>query len=200
MPFTIDEAFLPAILNAPPMTDEQFAEFCAEHPDLFFEMTAEGELIVMPPTFSLTSIRNRGIISQLDRWAAEDGRGVVGESSGGFVLANGARRSPDASWVAKEEIRKLDERSLNGYWHLCPAFVIELRSHSDRLRVLRAKMTEYISNGAKLGWLMDAEARTVEVYRLGREAEVLVGVNSIAGEGPVEGFVLNLERIWNPLA
>src|SRR5580693_2480126 len=100
MSFTIDEALLPATLTAPPMTDREFADFCAEHPDLFFEMTAEGEILVMPPTFSLTSIRNGEITRQLARWAAEDRRGVVGESSGGFVLPNGARRSPDASWIA----------------------------------------------------------------------------------------------------
>jgi Uma2 family endonuclease len=97
MAFTIDETFLPAILTAPPMTDEQFADFCTAHPDLLFEMTAAGEIIVMPPTFSLTSIRDRDITSQLDRWASQDRRGLVGESSGGFVLPSGARRSPGAS-------------------------------------------------------------------------------------------------------
>jgi Uma2 family endonuclease len=182
------------------MTDRQFADFCAEHPDLFFEMTAEGEILVMPPTFSMTSIRNGEVARQLTRWAAEDRRGVVGESSGGFVLPNGARRSPDASWIARDEIRKLDAESLRGYWHLCPAFVIELRSQSDRLAVLRAKMREYIANGARLGWMIDPETRTVEVYQPDREPETLAGVDSIAGEGPVEGFVLDLQTIWNPLA
>jgi Uma2 family endonuclease len=148
----------------------------------------------------MTSMRKQEINGQLYNWARRDGRGVVGESSGGFVLPNGARRSPDASWIAKEEIRKLSEESLNGYWHLCPAFVIELRSHSNRMAVLRAKMVEYLANGARLGWLIEADARTVEVYREGREAEVVVAVDSIAGEGPVEGFVLDLRRVWSPLA
>ena len=200
MPFTIDEAFLPATLTAPPMTDREFADFCAEHPDLFFEMTAQGEIVVMPPNFSLTSIRNREITSQLDRWATQDSHGVVGESSGGFVLPNGARRSPDVSWTSKDVIRQLPARSLEGYWHLCPAFVIELRSHSDRLPVLRAKMEEYIANGAKLGWMIDPETRTVEIYRPDREPEALAGVDSVRGEGPVEGFVLDLRRVWDPLA
>jgi Uma2 family endonuclease len=200
MPFTIDEAFLPAILTAPPMTDQQFADFCAEHPDLSFEMTAAGEIIVMPPNFSLTGVRNSEILSQLRRWAGEDRRGVVGDSSTGFVLPNGARRSPDASWTAKDEIRKLSAESIEGYWHLCPAFVIELRSHSDRLPVLRAKMREYIANGARLGWMIDPETRAVELYRSDREPESLTGVDSISGEGPVAGFVLNLARVWNPLA
>jgi Uma2 family endonuclease len=197
--FTIDEAFMPATLTAPPMTDQQFADFCAEHPDLFFETTAAGEIIVMPPTFSLTSVRNREFTGQLNRWASQDRRGVVGESSGGFVLPSGARRSPDACWIAKDAIRELNRDNLKGYWHLCPALVIELRSQSDRLPVLRAKMREYIANGARLGWLIDADARTVEVYRPDREPESLVGVNSVAGEGPVEGFALDLRTVWDPL-
>lgn len=200
MPFTIDEAFLPATLTAPPMTDRQFADFCAEHPDLFFEMTAEGEILLISPTFSLTSIRNGEIARQLTFWAAQNRRGVVGESSGGFVLPNGARRSPDASWIAKDQIRKLDEESLRGYWHLCPAFAIELRSQSERLPVLRAKMREYMANGASLGWMIDPEMRIVEIYQPDREPELLAGVDSVAGRGPVEGFVLDLRTIWDPLA
>ena len=197
--FTIDEAFLPATLTASPMTDQEFADFCAQHPDLFFEMTATGEIIVRPPNFSLTGIRNREIISQLDRWAAQDSRGMVADSSTGFVLPNGARRSPDASWIAKNEIRRLPEGSLEGYWHLCPAFVIELRSHSDRLPVLRAKMQEYIANGARLGWIIDPETRTVEIYRPDGEPESLANIDSVPGEGPVEGFALELRKVWNPL-
>jgi Uma2 family endonuclease len=154
----------------------------------------------MPPTFSLTSVRNREITGQLGRWAAQDSGGVVGESSGGFLLPNGARRSPDASWIAKEEIRKLPQDSFEGYWHLCPASVVELGSHSDRLPTLEAKMKEYLANGAQLGWLIDLETRKVEVYRRDREPEVHAGVDSISGEGPAEGFVLDLRMVWNPLA
>ena len=181
----------------PSLTDLRFAEFCAEHPDLSFEVSASGEISAAPPAFSLTSIRNREIIIQLDRWASQEGSGVVSDSSGGFVLPNGARRSPDAAWIAREEIAALSAESVEGYWHLCPAFVIELRSHSDRLPVLRAKMREYLTNGARLGWMIDAEARTVEVYRPDREPEVVSADSShgfIHGEGPVVGFVLNLSR------
>lgn len=200
MPFTIDEAFLPATLTAPPMTDRQFADFCAEHPDLSFETTAQGEIIVMPPDFSKTGARNLEIAMQLGNWARKDARGIANDSSTGFLLPNGARRSPDASWTPRDEIRRLSAESLEGYWHLCPAFVIELRSHSDRLPVLRAKMEEYLANGARLGWLIDPETRTVEIYRRDRAPETLTGVDSIAGEGPVEGFVLDLRTVWDPLA
>jgi len=199
MAMLLEDAFLPATLTAPPMTDEEFAQFCAEHPDLFFEMTAEGELLVMPPTFTLTGAQNAELLGQLRNWTRLDSRGIVGDSSMGFVLPNGARRSPDASWTLKSEILKLSPESRNGFWHLCPAFVIELRSKSDRLRVVREKMREYIANGAQLGWLLDPEARTVEIYRPNREPELLENAESAAGDGPVEGFVLDLRTVWNPL-
>src|SRR5215469_7273155 len=126
MDLLLDESFLPAILSAPPMTDEEFAEFCSEHPDLFFEMTAEGELIVMPPNFSLMGLRNSEILDQLKGWAKHDGHGVVSDAAAGFVLPSGARRSPDAAWIRKERIRRLDPKMLQRYWHLCPDFVIEV--------------------------------------------------------------------------
>ena len=199
MAFVIDEAFLPATLTSAPMTDEEFASFCSEHPDLFFEMTADGVIIVMPPNFSLTGIRNQEIVGQLYQWASRDGRGVGVDSSTGFVLPNGARRSTDAGWILKQRLQHLSPESLEQYWHLCPDFVIELRSHSDRLRVLREKMEEWVANGAQLGWLIDPETRTVEVFRPNAAPEI-VSSDSISGEGPVEGFVLHLPRVWDPLA
>jgi Uma2 family endonuclease len=199
MPFTIEEAFLPATLTSPPMTDEQFAEFCAGHPDYFIEMTAEGEIIVMPPNYTITGFRNQEIAMQLGIWARMDGRGKCSESSTGFVLPNGARRSPDAAWTAKSRIQAIDREDEDRYWHFCPDFVIELRSRTDRLKVLRAKMREWIRNGAQLGWLIDPSRRVVEVYRAGREPETFVDAQRIEGEGPVAGFVLELGPVWDPL-
>jgi Uma2 family endonuclease len=195
----IDETFLPATLTGHPMTDEEFAEFCSEHPDLFFEMTAEGEIIVMPATYTLTGVRNSRITRQLDVWAEQDSRGVATDSSTGFVLPNGARRSPDAAWTAKDRIRQLSPASLERYWHLCPDFVIELKLATDKLRVIREKMREWIGNGAELGWLIDPETRTVEIYRPGREPEFVSNAELLKGEGAVEGFVLHLLSIWDPL-
>jgi Uma2 family endonuclease len=199
MAFVIDDAFLPATLTAHPMTDEEFAEFCAEHPDLFFEMTAEGEIIVMPPTYSLTGARNARISGQLYAWAEQDGRGFVTDSSTGFRLPNGARRSPAAAWTLKSRIAQLDPASRGTFWHLCPDFVIELRSSSDRPRILRDKMLEYLANGAQLGWLIDPDHRSVAIYRPDGPVETRTDIDSIAGEGPVDGFVLDLSFVWNPL-
>jgi Uma2 family endonuclease len=200
MSFAIDETFLPATLTARLMTDHEFAELCAEHPDVFLEMTAEGELIVMPPTYSLTDARNAEITRQLGNWATSDGRGLKTGSSGGFVLPSGARRSPDAAWTSKARLRQLSKESLAGFWHLSPDFIIELKSESDRLPVLRRKMEEWIANGTHLGWLINSETRTVEIFRPQREPEMRTGVDSVDGEGPVQGFVLDLQVVWNPLA
>jgi Uma2 family endonuclease len=199
MTFVIDDAFLPATLTAHPMTDDEFASFCAEHPDLFFEMTAEGEIIVMPPTYSLTGARNSRITRQLDAWAERDGRGIACDSSTGFVLPHGARRSPDAAWTLKSRIAQLDPASREKFWHLSPDFVIELQSSTDRPRILKDKMREWLANGAQLGWLIDPDQRSVAVYHPEGQVETHTGIDSIAGEGPVAGFVLDLSVVWNPL-
>jgi len=122
-------------------------------------MTAEGEIIVMPPTYSLTGARNSRIIGQLDAWAERDGRGIACDSSTGFALPNGARRSPDAAWILKSRITQLDAASREKYWHLCPDFVVELQSSTDRPRILKDKMREWLANGAQLGWLIDPDCR-----------------------------------------
>src|SRR5882724_3672674 len=193
MTFAIDDRFLPATLSAPPMTDEEFNAFCAEHRDLNFEMTAEGELIVMAPTHSDTGACNFEIGGQLRNWTRKDGRGYGCDSSTGFVLPNGARRSPDASWTLKSRVRQLGQRRRKSFWHLCPDFVIEVKSDSDRLGPLQRKMTEYLEQGAQLGWLINPETKTIEIYRPnGQTVEKRRGLNVIEGEGPVTGFVLDL--------
>ena len=128
-----------------------------------------------------------------------DGRGFASDSSSGFVLPNGARRSPDAAWTLKTRIASLDPAIREKFWHICPDFVIELRSSTDRHRALRDKMHEYLANGAQLGWLIDPDRRSVEVYRPGGEVETRTDIDSIAGEGPVAGFVLDLSFVWSPL-
>lgn len=199
MAFVIEDTWLPATLTMPAMNDEQFAAFCAVHPDLFFEMTADGELIVMPPNYTVTGIRNLNICHELAAWTRKDKRGIASDSSTGFVLPSGARRSADAAWTLKERVASLPANEVGRYWHLCPDFVIELRSHYDRLPALRRKMREWIAAGAQLGWLIDAEAQTVEIFRADGSVEIRSGINVVAGEGPVNSFVLDLETVWNPL-
>lgn len=192
------ELMAPVILNPSggPMTDEAFVEFCRSYEDCQVESTAGGEIIIMPPNYSRTSIRNSAITGELYAWARADGRGEVLDSSGGFRLPNGARRAADAAWVRKDRIAALPAEQRRRFFPLCPDFVIELRSPTDRLNTLRAKMNEYISNGAELGWLIDPEERAVWIYRPGRDPERLDRPERVAGEGPVAGFVFELASIW----
>ena len=182
------------------MSDEQFAEFCARYPDFFIEMTADGEILIMPPNHPLTGMRNTKIDAQLETWASRDGRGGTTGPSGGFVLPDGSRRAPDAAWILKSRIYQIAPAQIEGAWHLCPDFVIELRSPSDRLPALRAKMREWIGGGAQLGWLIDPERHAVEIYRPGLAPEIRTGIDHISGETPVEGFELDLRPVWDPIA
>ncbi len=192
------ESMAPVILNPSrvPMTDEEFVTFCQQYEDCFVECTAEGEIIIMPPNYSRTGEQNSEIIIQLGVWAKKDGRGRVYDSSAGFRLPNGARRSPDASWIRKDRVAALPQEQQKRFYQLCPDFVIELRSSTDRIRRLKAKVEEYIANGAELGWLIDPEERTVWIYRPGHAAECIVNPERISGEGPVAGFVLELVDVW----
>jgi len=199
MAFLVDEAYLPATLTVGPMSDEAFAQLCAEHPDLNLELSARGELIIMPQTYTLIGVRNNEIGRQLGNWARRDKRGVASDSSTGWFLPNGARRSPDAAWISKQRIKDLDPNAFSRFWTACPNFVIELKSQSDRSRVLREKMNEWLANGVQLGWLIDPDLRTVEIFRPGFEPETRGGLSSMAGDGPVEGFVLDLVPVWDPL-
>jgi Uma2 family endonuclease len=200
MPFLINDANLPAILTAQPMTDEEFSAFCAEHPDLNFEMTAEGEIIVMPPTYSDMGVGNSDVAAQLGSWARKDRRGFSCDSSAGFVLPNGARRSPDASWTLKSRVAQLGDKKKKSFWRLCPDFVIEVKSANDRLKSLQKKMLEYLEQGAQLGWLIDPENKIVEIYRPNAEVVKRTNISTLEGEGPVAGFVLDLTYVCEPLA
>jgi Uma2 family endonuclease len=200
MSLVIEEAYLPATLTASLMTDEEFVEFCARYPDYFIEMSAEGEILIMPPSDFLTSAQVGEIFLQLSLWSRAGKRGWVTESSGGFVLPNGARRAPDVAWFPSDKpgipARKAKKRPR--FPHFAPDFVIELRSPDDRLSRLRPKMREWVDNGASLAWLVDPEPRAVEIYRPGREPETLIDIETVAGEGPVEGLVLDLRPVWDP--
>ena len=195
----ISEEHLPVTLTVPRMTDEEFLDFCAQYPDCLVEVTAEGETIIMPPNYPLTSARGLQILWALAAWAASDGRGIGTDPTGGFVLPSGARRAPDAAWISRARLAALNPSELQRFWHLCPEFVVELRSPHDRLRIVRAKMNEWIASGAELAWLIDPEAQTVEIHRPNMPVEVIANATQIVAGAPVEGFTLELSRVWNPL-
>ena len=180
------------------MTEEQFVEFCAQNRELRIERTAEGALEIMPPAFSVTGNQNFEIASEFGTWVRRDGRGVGFDSSAGFTLLNGAVRSPDVSWVLRSRLEALTDEDREGFWHICPDFVIEIRSSSDRLSTLQAKMQEYIDNGARLGWLVDPIGLRAYVYRPGAAVEVLDAPQTLSGDPELAGFTLDMGAIWEP--
>ncbi len=180
------------------MTEEQFGEFCAQNSELRIERTGEGALEIMPPTFIDTGSRNAGVTADLTIWARQDGSGVAFDSSTGFTLPNGAVRSPDASWVLRSRLEALTEEERQGFGRICPDFVIEIRSASDRLSTLQAKMQEYIDNGALLGWLIDPIGRRAYVYRPGVAVVALDAPRTLSGDPELAGFALDLGAIWEP--
>lgn len=189
----------PLVLRLKPtlnLTEDQFFELCQINDELRIERNAAGELLIMPPAGGGTSHRNADITGQLWAWATRDGTGVVFDSSAGYRLPNGAVRSPDASWVVRERWDRASAEQREKFAPLCPDFVVELRSPSDRLRDLQAKMAEYIANGARLAWLVDPIRRRIEVYRPGAPVEQLHRPDSVAGDPVLPGFVLDLRPIW----
>lgn len=179
------------------VTPTQFATLAAANHDLRLERTATGELIVNPPTGGTTGKRNSKIIYFLNRWIEEEGgHGESFDSSTGFELPNGANRSPDAAWVQQARWNALTPEQQDSFIPLCPDFVVELRSKTDTLKGLRAKLTEYIANGAQLGWLIDPKNKRVEIYRPGQDIEILENPTTLSGETILPGFTLTLQRIW----
>lgn len=177
------------------VTEEQFYELCTANPDLRFERSTVGEIVIMPPTGGETGARNMVISGQLWYWNDREHLGVAFDSSTGFRLPNGADRSPDAAWIVQARWDALTSEQRERFVPLCPDFVVELRSRSDDLGMLQDKMLEYMTNGARLGWLIDPPNQRVEVYRPGEPVEILQKPSTISGEPVLPGFQLNLDRI-----
>ncbi|HLO88855.1 MAG TPA: Uma2 family endonuclease [Nostocaceae cyanobacterium] len=187
---------IPTILTLK-LSHDEFVHLALANRDLQLERTAAGELIIMPPTGSGTGKRNFDIAGQLWLWNRQTKLGEAFDSSSGFHLPNGSDRSPDAAWVKKEKWNALTVEEQETFAPICPDFVLELRSKSDSLEKLQAKMREYIENGAALGWLIDRQNKKVEIYRPNREVEILDHPLTLSGEDVLPGFVLDLTEVWS---
>jgi len=179
------------------VTHEQLVQLALANRDLQLERTATGELIVMAPTGGTTGNKNLDIEGQLWFWNRQTKLGKTFNSSTGFHLPNGADRSPDAAWVRQDRWDTLTKEQQDGFVPLCPDFVLELRSKNDNMEPLRAKMREYLENGACLGWLIDRKNKKVEIYTPGRDVEVLDNPITLSGENVLPGFVLDLTEVWS---
>ena len=181
------------------LTDDQFYELCQANRDLRLERTATGEIIIMPPAGGETGHRNIKLAFQLEAWSRQNDLGIAFDSSTGFKLPNGAERAPDTSWIKRDRWNSLNSEQKRKFPPLCPDFVIELRSETDSIKTLQSKMQEYIDNGAKLGWLIDPKTQKVEIYRLGKQVEILQNPATLSGEDVLPGFILNLSSVFKEL-
>jgi Uma2 family endonuclease len=182
------------------VTPEQFEQLAQAEQLARLELTKTGELIVMSPTGGEAGRKNFNLYLDLGNWNRQTRLGEAFDSSTVFVLPNGARRSPDVSWIEKERWNTLSLREKQGFPPLAPDFVIELVSPSDlknqRYEDLQTKMQEYLDNGVKLGWLIELSAKTVEIYRVGQQVEILTNPQTLSGEDVLPGFVLDLSEIF----
>jgi Uma2 family endonuclease len=179
----------------PPMSDEEFEAFCMRNDDVRIERTREGAIRMHPPTGLLSDDGNVEIIHQLRSWWDTHNNGRVLGSNAGFFLPDGSMLSPDAAYVTAEQLKGLKRKQLTGFPRLCPAFVIELLSPSDSLAETSEKMKRWIASGAQLGWLIDPSRRVVTIYQAGLEP-VEGSALKVDGCGPVEGFTLDLGKVW----
>lgn len=177
------------------LTDEVFEQLCQQNPDLRLERTAQGELIAIAPAGSESSRQNLSLSAQLWQWNQQAKLGITFDSSAGFTLPNGAIRSPDAAWVEKSRWERLTPEQRRKFAPLCPDFVLELKSPTDDLALLEAKLQEYIDNGAQLGWLIDPELQQVYVYRPGQTVQVCDRPDTLSGNPVLPNFVMDFTLI-----
>lgn len=197
MNFAINSIELPIRLRtAMPMSDEEFMDFCAANEPARCERDANGEIIVMSPTGSDGGGTELEVGLELGIWARADGRGRVFGPSAGFKLPDTSVRAADAAWISLRRWNALSREEQKSYAPICPEFVIEIRSESDRLPPLQAKMEQWIANGAEVAWLIDPIEKAITIYRPGSEPELHTNPTSVQGTGPIAGFELVLSRIW----
>jgi len=189
------------ILDPPRMlNDDDYYAFCLANPDLRIERSAQGEIIIVAPVGGESSYRSGESYAELRAWAKRDKRGKAFDCSAEFLLPTGAALSPDSAWVSNDKLAKLTKEQRKKFLRLSPEFVIEVMSPSDRLGAAKGKMAEWIAGGVELVWLIDGDRQTIYIYRAGRkQPEKRVGIESLAGEGPVAGFELDLTEIWEGL-
>ena len=185
------------------LSDGQLAKISADNANLRIELTAQGELAIMPPAPTKTGWQEGRLLYQVTHWAKSNGAGVTFSPSAGFRLPNGAVYAPDVAWMPRERWESWldaqaakDAASRESFVSFCPDFVLELRSHTYTLVSVQRKMAEYIANGARLGWLLDPIRKRVHIYRPDTPVEVLENPATVSGDPVLPGFELNLREIW----
>jgi Uma2 family endonuclease len=181
------------------LSEAGFLAFCKANPDLWVERNAQGEITVVPPVGAECDHRCALIVYQLSEWSNQNQLGKVFGTTALFLLRDGSALCPDAAWMSNVLLSTLTKEQRRGFPRICPEFIVEVMSPSDRLPAAQRKMQTWIANGVELAWLIDGENRCVYVFRKNSEPERLSGIDRLAGEGPVAGFTLELSEIWEGL-
>jgi len=177
------------------LSDEQFYQLCQDNENWQLERTVKGELVIMPPVGGVSGNRESDLNADLVIWNRQTQLGKVFSSSTIFRLPNGGDRSPDVAWVAKERWELLTLEEQEKFPPLCPDFVMELRSRTDSLTQLKAKMHEYLNSGLRLGWLINPQEQQVEIYRPNQDIEIVKLPTTLSGENVLPEFILKYGRV-----
>ncbi len=183
------------ILNLEPITTltrSQFFQLCQANPDVQLERSPQGELIIVSPVGGESGNQEANLIGDLIIWNRQTNLGVVFSSQTVFSLPAGGDRSPDVAWVELSRWQALSQEEREGFPPICPDFLIELRSRTDRLKPLQNKMHEYLKSGLRLGWLINYKDKQVEIYRVGKSVEVVAIPMVLSGEEVLPGFSLEV--------
>ena len=174
---------------------ERLCQLSSDNPPWQFEYSAQGELIIMPPPGSDSSADEGEVSTDLALWRRDNG-GMSYPSTVGFRLPSGAQRIPDAAWITQERYDNLTPSERRGTVNGAPDFVVEIRSRTDRLPPLLAKMQEWMDAGARLGWAIDPFNRHTYLYRAGQaEPELLENPETLSGEDVLPGFVFDVGHL-----
>jgi len=178
------------------MTSDEFFDLCKANETLNFERDENGNIILMPPTGSLSSIYNGDIFNQLKNWNNKSKTGVVLESNGGVTLPDGSSRAADAAWISNEKWNALSEEEKEKFAPVCPEFVIELRSKNDSLTYLQSKMNMWIDNGVLEAWLIDSIEENVHIYTSNSDCKLISNFKEKIGtEHVLPDFKLDLSEL-----
>ena len=183
-------------LNYDGLTDEEFFTLCAKNETSRIERDSNRQIYIMAPTGSLTGNTNLKIATQLAQWNQKENSGVAFDSSAGFTLPDDSVFSPDASWMQNEKWNNISKEDKLKFAHVCPDFVIELKSPSDNIKYLTAKMHKWIENGCSLAWLINPDNKTAFIFRKDGTVEKVTGFNNVlSGEDVLQGFKLKLSLL-----
>lgn len=186
---------IPPNLNV--FSDDELYAFCLANPELRIERDETGHIIIMPPTGLESSFTNNDLQTEVSIWNRKTKAGRVSDSKGGYTLPDRSMRAPDVGWISKERLMTVMPEELKKFAHVCPDFVIEVRSESDNVEEWQLKMEKWISNGVRLGWMVDPKTQTTTIYRPQTTPETKAFSDMLSGEDVLVGFSLNIQDVLN---